>query len=576
MNFELVNKVEPKLKKKDNLLLWDSHFENRDKNIVSILSEVESNSHAYRNQFYEFLFEISKKKINNSTLEKYLEIEQGLSFFWFSNLGQRDNYYAYPVIDDLLKIFALLKIIEKRKITEVHLNLAVNPKIFNQIIEVLIAKGVKVNFLKKLKPKNKRDISFLFISTVYIFYAFALRFNLIKNKKNNSKIALFDFLVDKKKTSYSKYFTVLPDLIKRNDLSFTHSHLFYKKDFKSLFHSDFNFLFKKDHIVDREISFNIMFRVIKNYILLINKRKKLKGKTNLFKSSFHKVDFKTLLFKDFIDSLIEKDIIKNLMYHEIIKKYIKKNSSLSTAIYPLENQPWESILVHNWKKLKNKNIYGMIHTTVRYWDLKMYYGKNYKKIENILPTKILSNSPISTENLSLGGYEKNLLLNVEALRYLGLRKENNIVDQENKILICGDFNKKINNQLLDLNSRLSKIREVDFLPHPTISKSISTANVVDGKLIDLIKKYNIVITSSMSSSAVDAYENLKIVYQLTEQGALNFTALRGFEDVFIFDNIEELILSIKNKEYYIGLRKENYFYDDSRLDKWNDFLNIFN
>ena len=206
----------------------------------------------------------------------------------------------------------------------------------------------------------------------------------------------------------------------------------------------------------------------------------------------------------------------------------------------------------------------------------MYYGKNYKKIENILPTKILSNSPISTENLSLGGYEKNLLLNVEALRYLGLRKENNIVDQENKILICGDFNKKINNQLLDLNSRLSKIREVDFLPHPTISKSISTGNVVDGKLIDLIKKYNIVITSSMSSSAVDAYENLKIVYQLTEQGALNFTALRGFEDVFVFDNIEELILSIKNKEYYIGLRKENYFYDDSRLDKWNDFLNILN
>ena len=28
----------------------------------------------------------------------------------------------------------------------------------------------------------------------------------------------------------------------------------------------------------------------------------------------------------------------------------------------------------------------MIHTTVRYWDLKMYYGKNYKKIENILGT----------------------------------------------------------------------------------------------------------------------------------------------------------------------------------------------
>ncbi len=575
MNFELINKVDSKLKKKDNLLLWDSHFEDQEKNIVSILSEVESNSDLYRNQFYEFLFEISEKKIKNNTLEKYLEIEHGLSFFWFSNLGQRDNYYAYPVIDDLLKIFAFLKIIEEKKITELHLNLKVRPKVLNQIIEVLKTKGVKITYINNLQPKNKNYASLFFISIIYIIYTFIIRFNLIRNKKNNSQIALFDFLVDKKKESYSKYFTVLPDLIKKNNFRFTHSHFFFKKDFKTLFHSDFNFLNKNDHIIDREISFKIMLRVIKNYISLINKRKKLKNKTSLFKSSFHRVDFKKLLFKDFIDSLIEKDIIKNLMYHEIIKKYIRKNTSLTVAIYPLENQPWENILVYNWKKLKNKNIYGMIHTTVRYWDLKMYYGKNYKKIENILPKKILSNSPISTNNLRQGGYEKTFLMNVEALRYLGLRKENKIINPENRILICGDFNKKINNKLLDLNSRLSKIREVDFLPHPTISEEISTGNVVNGKLIDLIKKYTIVITSSMSSSAVDAYENLKIVYQLTEEGALNFTALRGFEDVFVFDNIEELILSIKNKEYHIGLRKENYFYDDSRLDKWNDFFKYF-
>ena len=83
MNFELINKVDSKLKKKDNLLLWDSHFEDQEKNIVSILSEVESNSDLYRNQFYEFLFEISEKKIKNNTLEKYLEIEHGLSFFGF-------------------------------------------------------------------------------------------------------------------------------------------------------------------------------------------------------------------------------------------------------------------------------------------------------------------------------------------------------------------------------------------------------------------------------------------------------------------------------------------------------------
>lgn len=576
MNYELLNNIDTKSKTKDNLLIWDSHFENQEKNIISILSEVESKSDLYRNQFYEFLFEVSERKIDECSIEKYLEIENGLSFFWFTNLGQRDNYYAYPVINDLFKIFALIKIIEDNKITNLHLNLKVRPKVLNQIIEILKTKDVKVVCSNNLTSKNKKFNSLFFDSMIYFTYTYFIRFNLLRNKKNNSHLALFDFLVDKKKESYSKYFTVLPNLLIKKKIKFSHSHFFYKKDYRNLFHSDFNFLNKNDHIIDREISFKLMLKILKYFLLFVIKRGKLKHQTSLFKSSYHNVDFKQLLFKDFIDSLIGRDMIKNLMYNEIIKKYLNKNKSLNVGIYPLENQPWENILVYHWKKIKNKDIYGMIHTTVRYWDLKMYYGKNYKKIENILPKKILSNSPISTKNLRQGGYEKNLLVNVEALRYLGLRKENKIVNQENRILICGDFNNKINQKLLDLNLELSKIRKVDFLPHPTISTNISAENVVYGKINELMGKYNIVITSSMSSSAVDAYENLKIVYQLTEEGALNFTALRGFEDIFVFDNIEELILSIKNKEYHIGIRKENYFYDDSRLDKWNDFLNIFN
>ena len=71
--------------------------------------EVESNSDSYRNQFYEFLFEISEKKINKQTLEKYLEIEDGLSFFWFSNLNCANNQFC------IFTKIALLKIIEEKK-----------------------------------------------------------------------------------------------------------------------------------------------------------------------------------------------------------------------------------------------------------------------------------------------------------------------------------------------------------------------------------------------------------------------------------------------------------------------------
>ena len=114
----------------------------------------------------------------------------------------------------------------------------------------------------------------------------------------------------------------------------------------------------------------------------------------------------------------------------------------------------------------------MVHTTVRFWDLRMFYGKNFLN-SNLIPTKILSNSKYSKIELINGGYCIKSIDDVEALRYL---EKDNELDIEKKfsteikkLLVCGDFNTKTNKILFDIgqNVQSKSSFKVDFLPHPT-------------------------------------------------------------------------------------------------------------
>lgn len=573
MTFDIIKSMNQGSPRSCNLILWNSNFEDHKKNIYSVIIKLESKKESFRKQFYDFIFSVSKTKVLNKTLEKFLELEDGLSFFWFSSLGQRDIYENSKILE-LLKFFALKEILENNKITKLNLNLNLEECIHEQLIELLEFK--KIRFCSNIKPKKNNYLEYnnVFYSFLYSLYFFSLRINFLNNKNTNSNIALFDFLLEKRKVSYSKYFTLLPQLLVSSDKKFKISHLFYKKDFKNLFHTDFNFFSKTDHIIDREINLKILFKVLRNLHILNKKKGVLAKELNCFCEEKSGVNFNKLLKEDFIRSLTNRSVIRGLFYNELIKKYLNKNESLKIGIYPLENQPWENILVSNWKKIKKSKIYGMVHTTVRFWDLRMYYGENYKIIGQILPENILSNSIYSTRNLVEGGFNKEMIIETEALRYLKKdKKREKIKLDQNKILICGDFSEKLNKHLIQFNNNLLRDNfSVDFLQHPTLTKNLEISNQIFGDLIEILEDYSIVITSSISSSGVDAYENSKFVFQFVQDEGLNFSVLRGFENVIFFNNYKELKEELKNLKL-VEKHEKKYFHSDINLKMWTKFFN---
>ena len=567
--------------KEKNIILWDSFFKDKKNNIISIIYCIEKKPSIYRQKFYDLVYEISRKKIGDKLLLDYLNIEKGLSFFWFTNIGQRDNISQFPELNDIIKSFCLIEIIEKKKIQEMHLE--ISKKILHeQIKSICSSKNLRITFENNYGKINKTKLLNPLKVVLYSFYFYFKRVGFKRNKFSKSDFLLFDFFIGESISNSkfsSKYYTKLTDLMPIFKLSYNYAHLFFKSiNNKNLIEIDKKLRKFNNHVIDRETNlYKVGYSLIK-YFSLLRKTFFLRKSKNLFFSTKHKIDFKYLIEKNFFDSLTGINSIKNLNYNELIKSYVKKNNDCSYGIYIFENQPWELILNYHWKKNNNYNLFAMVHTTVRFWDLRMFYGNKFLN-SNLIPTKILSNSKYSKIELINGGYSVKSIDDVEALRYL---KTDNELDIERKsstdikkLLVCGDFNSKTNKILVDIGQDVqSKSNcKVDFLPHPT-QKFLSqknNLNLINNKLQKIINNYNYILTSSISSSSVEAIEYGKVVFQLLEKGSLNFSPLKNLNCTIFITSANDIINHFK-KNKKIKTEKLNFFYENIKLNKWKNFL----
>ena len=567
--------------KEKNIILWDSFFEDEKNNIISITSRVEKKPSIYRQKFYDLVFEISRKKIGDKLLLDYLNIEKELSFFWFTNIGQRDNISQFPELNDIIKSFCLIEIIGGAGIREMHLEIS-QKNIYNQIKSICASKNIKITFKSNYRYIHKTKILNPLKVLIYIFYFYIKRLGFKRNTYSKSDFILFDFFIGESISDSkfsSKYYTKLTDLLSSFKMSYNYAHLFFKsKTTKNLFEIDKKLKKFNNHVIDRETNLYKIGCSLKKYFSLLRKTLVLRKNNNLFFSSKHKVDFRYLIEKNFFDSLTGINSIKNLSYNELIKSYVKKNNDCSYGIYIFENQPWELILNYHWKKNNNYSLFAMVHTTVRFWDLRMFYGKNFLN-SNLIPTKILSNSKYSKIELINGGYCIKSIDDVEALRYLErdneLDIEKKFSTEIKKLLVCGDFNTKTNKILFDIgqNVQSKSSFKVDFLPHPTqkILPPENNLNLINGNLKKIINNYSYILTSSISSSSVEAIESGKVVFQLLEKGSLNFSPLKNLNYTISITSANDIINHFK-KNKKIKIEKLIFFDNNMKLSKWKIFL----
>ena len=144
----------------------------------------------------------------------------------------------------------------------------------------------------------------------------------------------------------------------------------------------------------------------------------------------------------------------------------------------MENQGWERIFLHFWRKHGHGTIIGVPHSTIRYWDLRYFDTTTHKSLADLpQPDLVAVNGEHGWQMLQQSCYPMERCVSVEALRYQYLVKLKPVHLKKaskdiNRLLVLGDIQPETTHQmLLELEKSYTLLErkvEIWIKPHPEI------------------------------------------------------------------------------------------------------------
>jgi surface carbohydrate biosynthesis protein (TIGR04326 family) len=276
-----------------------------------------------------------------------------------------------------------------------------------------------------------------------------------------------------------------------------------------------------------------------------------------------------------------------LFLYYLFDKAIGSLPHQKTGLYLMENQGWERIFIKAWRKYGHGRLIGVAHSIISYWDLR-YHESDLLDLPK--PDKVAINGPVSWKALEESGYNMDICVSVEALRYLYLNEINKNRNNRNisngklcKILLLGDIRKSSTHKMLTEAEKVFKKYqnkyEIWLKPHPGNPIDINyypglKMKLVQGLLGDLFPQVDIIINTVFSSSVLDAYCSGKPVISCLDPKSLNLSILRGNRGIkFISTSfqLEKAVEQIKFSNQKKG-NPADYFWLDPALPRWKNII----
>lgn len=584
----------------DLVILWNQ-YEQNNLNYFSIPKYVEDNCEFYKKLFLSIISDIGDYEINGMSLLKIFKREATFNFWWLTSLQLKSNIDDKSGINNCIKLLALNDVINSYQVSSITV-ITINENLFNSVKEFCSLKKIKFIINNKsnnnlIKNKTASNIIGVIIFILKYIYFTLVNYRIINKSCLTGEISFFDIFVHLKEKSlltnrfYSSYWNELIEILKTSKYKISWIHLFYShkttpkfqkaKELANKFNKydsqNMKHLFLEDYlsltIISRAVL--IYFNTLYKYLLVYrNSKFFLKNKD---------VNFYFFLKDEFNESLFGKVRIINEIRLLSFDLLFKNSNKQKLGFYIQENQPWEIILISKWRKYNHGKIFGVPHSTVRYWDLRYFDSlENLRRKINILPDSILVNSSYAYGLLKNEFFNNKKLLIVEALRYQHLIKKSSNYDYD-KIIIFGDFQYKTTKKILEIvnnvRTRLQRNVIFYFKQHPAFFFDISSYDFEEDtrSTEEILLNYKLVITSDISSTSAEAYTLGLTVIQYLDGSKVNFSPIKGLKQSFFFNNIESLYNIIDSPEALknkIIANTNKYFHINLDLSKWKEILQI--
>lgn len=591
-----IHEIVPKSYNKSSYnIVWNSRLSKENKKYFSIYSLINKKSIKLKlnvNNFYKNFF-----LRNKLYFYPFFNLKRDFSFLVLSNFVEK-NPYKNNFNLHLLKCLALKEFLSKNKFNKVNV-LSDNKKFLLLINNIIGTDNVSeqkfdliYNYFKLLKLFIKNLIHF------FLFFLKNISFNKINDQINKNPI-FFSFFsyTDKYKAMtgvyQSEYWKAFPNTDNKNWVHLYDYSPKYKnsqiarKVIKNLNLSNQvrNHFFLDDYL-SVKIFIKTIFVTFKFFFsisnLILAKKFNLILKEKLYLNCENNLSF----YEEFISF----NAMRNILYFYQFENFFLKNQLNTEIFFTFENQPWEKILLYFAKKNKSiKKTYGVIHSSVRFWDLRFVNFINNKKsiLGYMNPDKILFNSFFVKKILLQNGFPKDQLQFSESLRYLNfikISKKNKIIKGKNKkinLLVVTDYDDHQNKSLLEIIKSF-KYNNKYFLylkNHPLKKLDIKQNNLVTIDNIDELKnKIDLSIVGNKTAASLDLYYKNYNILILLENDNLDFSPLHKFIDYKTFSSINELrkLLDIYSaKKYTLSKNiKKKYFISNKNLLGWKKIVKI--
>jgi len=599
--------------------VWHWNGYNVDEKQYYLLDILEENSSKFKHQFFQSVNELLALLFNQThPLSKKIS---SWSIFWWMNRLVEKNPLKSPMVLDGLRLLAFAEEIGSIEASTIQY-VGDKPSIAKALKQLCSQQGL--TFLwEKTEEQNKktwlRRIWSIFPPQIQAF-VFLLRYigRHWKLREGGTSqwfdsdtvffFSYFDNLNDDcfdKKSFHSRYWGLLPDQLRAHGKQLNWMNLFMPgndvtdaatgnrllKIFNQNPHEHGHHAF-----LESFLSFDVLFKVFRDWFLIQICFLRLNRKIEKSVSKHQQCWLWPVLRKDWRDSIIGVTAMQNLLWIHLFDKALNFIPRQAIGLYLCENLDWERVFIHFWQKHGHGKLVGFAHSTIRDMDLNYFDSPHYWEKTGLAgpprPDTIAISGPAAWNVLIEDGHNMDYYSQVEALRYmylseLSLSNRNNFKNNsetKRHILVLGDTLPDTTHRMLklieDAFSDLSNHYDFWIKPHPNNPIELAryprlVIQFKDNPLDRLLPMADLTLASVFTSATLDSFCSGVPTINYLDPYDLNFSNLRGFDNVEFISSASELIEAcnkIDSGEKHSGGKPDDFFWLDSDLSRWKKSL----
>ncbi len=594
-------------------ILWNAFKRPSDpNNVVSLPAFIEENDRVVRERVLKYLVTIKNAEVKNKTTFKHLTLASGYSYWW-STLIALKRWRNSGNIPFACKIVALEMLMELHNIRSINVE-SDEPELRSRILECIRRPEPSKILSYFLGLKSLMiDLGCFLFHLVRALGSFAhylyetRKVPKIENQSSLSKQMLFiDFYNASEPTNQghqvitSTYWGGLPQWLQNNStVQPDWLHNFPENIDNRKIRTATNTLknrsdenFGSHSLLLFKPTRETIIESTRSYFLLIRKFWTLRAISKVKYEHSLGTNLWPLFKGEWRESLIGSTAIRHCLLIASVERFVRLMPKYEQIVYLMENQPWESPFIYSCTKHGQGRLFGVAHSTVRFWDLRYFQHQDEHSVnseaDHPSPHIIVVNGSEAKSLLQDNRWlTDNQIVVAEALRYgyLSTLTRTRTIGKSDlpHLVVLGDFLPSANTFLLTKLHESQKFTTTKFRmslrSHPICKFNSDETrsfndSITDVDLKTLLESADVVLTTANSSSAAESVSLGIPTILMVDPESLNYSPFRKTELAQFVTTAEELSSALIGFNDLVSSQIPDFFCLDDDYPRWRNLLSI--